>query len=120
MYFQRSRVIYGMACFLDMKNIIESVERANLKYTKSILGLVNQVNSDRLRVILNRPIDRNYLWVLMRKNIRKYKNHFGEDPWIFNKIDFEYTNWLNSQPGKEEAIKKISVEKDNYVSLNGL
>jgi hypothetical protein len=71
-YYQRSRVIYGMSCFLDMKGIIESVERGNLKYTKSILGLSNQVNSDRLRIILNRPLDRHCLWVLMRKTMRKY------------------------------------------------
>jgi len=89
MYYQRSRVIYGMSCFLDMKRIIYSVETGNLKYTKSILGLNNQVNSERLRIIMNRPLDRQSLWVLMRKNMRKYKNYFGEEPWIYNKISLE-------------------------------
>jgi len=62
-YYQRSRMVYGMSCFLDMSKIIDSVERGNLRYIKSILGLSNQVNSDRLRIILNRPLDRHSLWV---------------------------------------------------------
>jgi len=60
-YYQRSRVVYGMSCFLDMSKIIDSVERGNLRYTKSILGLSNQVNSDRLRIIFNRPLYRHSL-----------------------------------------------------------
>ena len=90
MYYQRSRVIYGMSCFLDMKGIIESVERGNLKYIKSILGFNNQVNSDRLRTIQNSPLDRHCLWVIMRKSMRKYKNHFGQEPWIYNKVNLGY------------------------------
>lgn len=113
-YYQRSRVIYGMSCFLDMKSVIESVERGNLKYTKSILGLSNQVNSDRLRVILNRPLDRHCLWALMRKNMRKYKNHFGEEPWIYNKISFEYEKWLKELAGKEKAEEIFAMEVANY------
>jgi len=75
-YYQRSRMVYGMSCFLYMCKIIDTVERGNLRYTKSILGPSNQVNSDRLRRILNRPLDRHSLWVLMRKNMKKYKDHF--------------------------------------------
>ena len=114
MYYQRSRVIYGMSCFLDVKGIIDAVERGNLQYTKSILGLSNQVSSDRLRIILNRPLDRHSLWVLMRKNMRKYKNHFGDEPWIFNKIDSEYEKWLYKVAGNEKAAEIIKNEKGNY------
>ena len=114
MYYQRSRVIYGMSCFLDMKGIIDRVERGNLQYTKSILGLSNQVNSNRLRVILNRPLDRHSLWVLMRKNIMKYKKHFGDEPWIFNKIDSEYVKWLSKVAGSEKAEGIIKIEKEDY------
>ena len=114
MYYQRSRVIYGMSCFLDMKNIIESVERGNLQYTKSILGLSNQVNSNRLRVILNRPLDRHMLWVLMRKSMRKYKNHFGEEPWIYNKISYEYEKWLGKLAGNEKTEEIYKMEKKDY------
>ena len=79
MFYQRSSIIYGMSCcFLDMKNIIDSEERGNLKCTKSIFRLNNQFNSNRIRIILNRPLDRHYLWVLMRKKMRKYKNHFND------------------------------------------
>jgi len=52
---------FTMSCFLDMSKIIDSVERGNLRYTKSILGLSNQVNSDRLRIIFNRPLYRHSL-----------------------------------------------------------
>ncbi len=83
MYYQMSRVIYGMSCFLDMKGIIDAIERGNLQYTKYILGLSNQVSSVRLRIVLNRPLDRHSLLVLMRKNMRQYKNHFGDEQWIF-------------------------------------
>ncbi len=53
-----SEVEDSVWCFLHMSKVIDSVERGNLRYTKSILGLSNQVNNDRLRIILNRPLDR--------------------------------------------------------------
>ena len=120
MYYQRSRVIYDMSCFLDMKKINDSVERGNLKYTKSILGLSNQVNSNRLRIILNRPLDRHFLWVLMRKNIRKYKNHLNEEPLIYNKINLEYKKWVCNLAGKENLAKIIEIENKDYGSSNGI
>ena len=104
---------YGMSCFPDMKGIIDKVERGNMQYNKSLLGLINQVCSDRLRIILNRPLDRHSLWVLMRKNMRKYKNYFGDEPWIFNRIDTEYHKWLCRVAGDEKAAGIIRNEKDN-------
>ena len=96
-YYQHSRVIYGMSCFLDKREVIDSVERGNIRYTKSILGLSNQVNSNRLRVILNQPLNRHMLWALMRKTYKKYIDHFKEEAWIYNRINMEYENWFKSR-----------------------
>ena len=107
--YQSSIVIYGLSFFIDMKNIIESVERGNLKNTKSILWLKNQVNSKRLRIILNRPLERHWLWVLMRIKIRKNMNHFIEEPWIYKKIRLKFEKWLDNLSGNDEAAKIIDL-----------
>jgi len=107
-------MVYGMSCFLDLSKIIDSVERGNLRYTKSILGLSNQVNSDRLRIICKRPLDRHSLWVLVRKNMNKYKDHFGEEPWIYNKINYDYERWLNKVAGKEKSQELFELERIDY------
>jgi hypothetical protein len=59
-------------------------------------------------------MDRHYLWVLMKKNIVKSKIHFGEKPWIFNKIDSDYEKLLIKQVGKEESVKVLEIKKMNY------
>lgn len=97
MYYQYSRIGYGMSCYLDRQDIIEKVEGYSMKYTKSILGLSNQTNSDRLRLILNRSKERHLLWVLLRKNLKKYRNHFQEEAWIYNKVDLKNKLWLLSR-----------------------
>ncbi len=103
-----------MACFLDMKGIDESVERGSMKYTKSVLGLNNQVNSNRLRVILNRPLDRHMLWVLLRKNMRKYRKHFQEDAWIYNIVNNKYEIWMNSIAEKTKINEAMLEEEKDY------
>jgi len=37
-YYQRSRMVYGMSCFLDMRKIIDSVERGNLRTLNQFWG----------------------------------------------------------------------------------
>jgi len=97
-----------------MSKIIDSFERGNLRYTKSILGLSNQVKSDRLRIILNRPLDRHSLWVLMRKSMKKYKDHFREELWMYNKINYDYERWLNKVACKEKSQDLFELEKIDY------
>jgi hypothetical protein len=106
-----------MSCFLDRKDIVETVEKSNIKYSKSILGLSNQVNSNRLRLILGKPLERHMLWVLMRKTRKKYRDHFGEEAWIYNKVDNEYENWIQKMTlaGEDSRLKKaIVMEKIDY------
>ena len=112
-YYQHSRLVYGMSCFLDDKKLIEYVESGCMKYVKAILGLKNQVNSNRLRVILNAPLNRHNLWALMRKTRRKYKEHFGEEPWIYNKADHQYETWVRSF-GQDKLLDALTLEKCNY------
>jgi hypothetical protein len=126
MYYQYSRIGYGMSCFLDDHDIIDSVERYSIKYTKAILGLNNQVNSDRLRLILNRPKERYTLWVLLRKTLRKYSKHFKSEAWIFNRINFGYEEWLrkSGHAGNETKTNALVygkyLEKLDYKSFKSL
>lgn len=45
------------------------------------------VNRDRFKVMLNKHLDKHMLCVLMKKHLIKYKAHFREEPWIYNKIN---------------------------------
>jgi hypothetical protein len=77
-YYQHSRLIYGMSCFLDRKDIVESVEKSNIKYSKSILGLSNQVNSNRLRLILGKPLGATYAVGAHEENKEKVQRPLWE------------------------------------------
>jgi hypothetical protein len=105
-----------MSCYLDKTDIIDCVERGNMRYIKSILGLKNQVSSERLRLILNKPLEKHTLWVLLRKTLKKYKQHFGEDAWIFNKANYKYEKWIQgmSEGKDDKLVKAITLEKKNY------
>ena len=50
----------------------------------------------------------------MSKNMRKYKNHFNHEPWIYNKINLEYEKWLGNLAGKENLAKIIEIENKDY------
>lgn len=71
----------------------------------------------RLRIILNRPLDRHCLWPY-EKNIKKYKNHFGEEPCIYNKVRLGYEKWLGNLAVKEEAPKYLRWKIITIPSLN--
>ena len=71
-----------------------------MKYVKSILGIRNNVSSDRVRLILCRPRIEYLLWLMLRKNIGKYVSNFGEYPEIYREVDSLYEKWL----GKEKDI----------------
>jgi hypothetical protein len=51
-YYQRSRLVYGMSCYMDQGEILDKVEKHAIQYVKSVLGLNNSCNSDRVRVAL--------------------------------------------------------------------
>ena len=50
----------------------------------------------------------------MRKNLRKYKNHFNDKLGIYNKINLENEKWLGNLAGKENLAKIIDIENKDY------
>lgn len=87
---------FGMNCFLDKVDIFDTVESYFIKYVKSILGLKNCVNSDKVRLTLGKPKVQYGLWLLLRKNVRKYERHFG-DKTRLNIVMGKYEGWLGCE-----------------------
>ena len=110
LYYQYSRIGYGMNCFLDMPDVNKEIEKYSMKYTKSILGLSNHVSSDKVRLTLNRPEESKSLWVLLRKNINKYIEHYGEKPILYNKINWKNEKWLKDGKFFENHIDLNNME----------
>jgi len=50
----------------------------------------------------------------MRKNMKKYKDYFGEEPWMYNKINYDYERWLNKVAGKEKSQELFELERIDY------
>jgi hypothetical protein len=116
-YYQFSRLGYGMSCYLDNKDIIDRVEKHSIRYTKSIFGLSYQVNSDRLRLILARPREKHMLWVLLRKTLRKYKKHFGDDPFIYNRVNADYLSWYRTGIGILKQVDPDLLTYENFKQI---
>jgi len=47
----------------------------------------------------------------MRKNMKEYKDHFEEEPWIYNKIDYVYERWLDKLGGIEKSQELSELER---------
>jgi hypothetical protein len=99
-----------MNCFLEMPEVNKEIEKYSMKYTKSILGLSNHVSSDKVRLTLNRPEESKSLWVLLRKNINKYIEHYAEKPILYNKINWKNEKWLKDGKFFENHIDLNNME----------
>lgn len=122
-YYQKSRIIYGLSCYLDDKIIIDKVEKNAVSFIKIILDLDNGVSSDKLRLAMALPKLEHRLVISLIKNIRKYESHFQEKITIYDEIIdkykkiFEY-DWENTDNVKE--IKSIIIKKSIRLMGNKL
>jgi len=46
--------------------------------------------------------------------MKKYKDNFGEEPWIYNKINYDYEKWLNKMDGNEKSQELFELERIDY------
>jgi len=113
-YYQESRIIYGLNPFLDMGDVIDIAQKASLKYLRSILGLKHNVSSRRCRLVFGLPKLEHNLLVRLVKNVKKYKEHFGEIPSIYNRTLEEYRKWS----GLDQPLTELPIEYLKSTVLN--
>jgi len=46
--------------------------------------------------------------------MKKYKDHFGEEPCMYNKINYDYERWLDIVAGKEKSQELFELERIDY------
>jgi hypothetical protein len=89
-YFVRSRLAYGMCCFMDQNSVMTEIQKILMRHLKSIFGLPLNTGHNRLQLVLGIPDLRYRLAVLLLKNWHKYKSHYGAYPEKFRKTLLGY------------------------------
>ena len=79
-YFVKSRLSYGISCFLEVKTQINRIDLILLQHIKSLFGLLINTSHKRLQLTLGEPEIRIRLAIRLLKNWYKYHDHFHEYP----------------------------------------
>ena len=125
-YYQMSRLSYGMCIFIDVKEIMESLEKARVKYFRSILGCKDNIKSNLLRLVFCLPRMEYLLFNRLLNVIEKYKYHFNENPYIFYDIVEAFNKRTNANKIKNiehryEQIKWCIIKataKEENIEIN--
>jgi len=79
-YFVKSRLSYGVSCFLDIESEIRKLHLVLIQHIKSLFGLPINTSHKRLQLVLGEPDIQVSLAVRLLKNWHKYCEHYGEEP----------------------------------------
>ena len=85
-YFVKSRISYGLCCFLINKSEMNKIEQTLVKFLKSILGVPLNTSHRRLMLVIGEPDLTVRLSLRLLKNWHKYKEQFGEYPLMYENI----------------------------------
>ena len=85
-YFHRSRLLYGLAVFVDQKSRINRVDKIMTKNIKKLLKLPIKTNSERMKFALGISDLCTYLISRLLKLKIKYENVFHEKINIYHKV----------------------------------
>ena len=77
-YFIKSRLMYGMFAFVDIKSRCKEILTKLLSHIKSILGLPRDTNNKRVLVTLGLSRIKCYLLIKLLSTVKKYILKFGE------------------------------------------
>jgi hypothetical protein len=119
-YFVKSRLSYGMCCFLDNKRAMKDLQRTLLVHLKSILGLPTNTSHDRLQATFGEPDLKLRLAVRLLKNWYKYYDHYEEYPTIYEDTLLKYfsKDELFLSPEDREDKKIFSQLKRKLIDQN--
>ena len=110
-YFQRSRLLYGMNCFVDLLSPIRTLESITLTNLKMILRLPVRTSNNRLKICLGLPDLKVYLVTRLIKALKKYEMIFGE------KCEY-YDKTINDTIGNGNETEDIeNILNNNIIEL---
>jgi hypothetical protein len=89
-YFVKSRLTYGLCCFLYNRTAINKLQHTLISHLKSIFDLVTNTSHLRIQIVLGEPDIHIRLAMRLLKNYFKYVRHFREIPGIYVEILKQY------------------------------
>ena len=106
--FVKSRLSYGLCCFLDSPACMKALDNSLLRHLKSIFGLPKLTSHKLIRVVLGEPELRTRLSLRLLKNWHKHKKHYGTYPDMYAKTLLNYFSIFDLYPTNEglENIRK--------------
>ena len=122
-YYHSSRLLYGLAEFIDKKESIKKVEKVFIGNIKKLLKLPISTNTNRLRVALGIPKLEIILACRLLKLKEKYKNIFGNECTFYDNKIRRILNLTNDDPipGKEQIDTIITTNirmMGNEIGIN--
>jgi hypothetical protein len=96
-YFVKSRLCYGLCCYLDSKASMDKIQNTIITHIKSIFGLPVHTSHKRIQLVLGEVSIAKKLAVRLLNNWYKYKSHFGVYPEIFRQTLQDYFTDLDNR-----------------------
>jgi len=120
-FFVKSRLSYGLCCFLDSPGTMNMIDTTLSRHLKSIFGLPKGTSHELLRVVIGEPDIRVRLSLRLLKVWHKYKEHFGIYPLLFQKVLLKYFSIFDVFPvgkGLENLRSRYWTIKSDLISEN--
>ena len=111
-YFQKSRMNYVTAVFLQLNTIINYIDEVCYRFMRNIIGLNKGTPNSRFILAKTNDSLRNTMMIRLIKVIKKYRIHFNEYPNLYNNINNYFGNWY----GKVEDNTNINSIKNNTIN----
>ena len=76
-YFQKSRMTYGAAVFLQLNTIVNYIDEVCYRFMRNILGLGKGIHETKFMVAIANGVFRNTMMIRLLKVIKKYILHLS-------------------------------------------
>ena len=112
-YFQKSRMTYGAAVFLQLNTIVNYIDEVCYRFMRNIIGLGKGTPKSRFMLAIANGSFRNTMMIRLLKVIKKYRMHFNEHPTLYNDIINEFGKWYGEMDDNITitTIKKNTINK---------
>jgi hypothetical protein len=116
-YFVKSRISYGLCCFLDNPSAMKRLEDTLVRHLKSIFDLPKNTSHRRILATLGESEIKMRLAIRLLKNWHKYKENFGEYPMFYENTLLKYFN-NNELYSSNYSNIDFKMLRDNLINNN--